>query len=83
MARMSHPGIVAFYDSGTTSVGLLDMVMEFIDGCDLAQVIASRERLHGAEAMRIAAHVCDALHYAHSQGVVHRAHQACQHHDRE
>lgn len=72
MAKLSHPGIIAVYDFGETSDGLLYIVMEYIDGTDVSCMIASKGRLHTEYAMAIAAHVCDALGYAHSKGIIHR-----------
>ncbi len=72
MAKLSHPGIVAVYDSGETADGLLYIVMEFIEGTDVARMIAKQKRLHTEHAMAITAHVCDALAYAHERGIIHR-----------
>ncbi|MEZ5386334.1 MAG: serine/threonine-protein kinase [Prosthecobacter sp.] len=72
MAKMNHPSIVNVYDFGETSTGLLYIVMEFIDGTDVAQMIASQGRLPEDYALSITAHVSDALNYAHAQGIVHR-----------
>jgi len=72
MAKLSHPGIVAVHDSGETANGLLYIVMEFIEGTDVARMIAKRGRLHTEHAMAITAHVCDALAYAHERGIIHR-----------
>ncbi|HRQ90038.1 MAG TPA: serine/threonine-protein kinase, partial [Bacteroidia bacterium] len=72
MAKLSHPGIVAVHDFGETADGLLYIVMEYIDGTDVARMIAADGRLHTEHAMAIAAHVCDALAYAHSRGIIHR-----------
>ena len=72
MARLSHPGIVAVYDFGQTSNGLLYIVMEYIEGTDVQLMLTSQGRLHSAHAMAITAHVCDALQYAHSCGIIHR-----------
>ncbi len=72
MAALSHPAIVAVHDFGETSDGLLYFVMEFIDGTDAAQRIASNGALVVDEAVRIALAVCDALDYAHKRGVIHR-----------
>ncbi len=72
MARMNHPAIVNVYDFGETASGLLYFVMEFIDGTDVAQMIAAQGRLPEPYALSITAHVCAALHYAHSHGVIHR-----------
>jgi serine/threonine protein kinase len=72
MAKLNHPGIVAVYDFGETAGGLLYFVMEFIEGTDVAKMIQLQTRLRSEEAMAITAHVCDALGYAHSLGILHR-----------
>ena len=72
MAKFRHPGIVAVYDAGETLNGLLYFVMEYVEGTDVAQLITEYGRLPVAQALRIARRVCEALSYAHSQGVVHR-----------
>jgi len=72
MARLKHPGIVTVYDFGQTTEGLLYIVMEYIEGTDVQQMVAREGRLHSAHAMAITAHVCDALAYAHSRGIIHR-----------
>lgn len=72
MARLNHRGIVGVYDFGETAGGMLYIVMEFVEGTDVARMIAEHGRLHSAHALAIAAHVCDALHYAHLCGIVHR-----------
>ncbi len=72
MAKLSHPGIVGVYDFGETAGGLLYIVMEFIEGTDVAKMLAQKKRLHTEHAMAITAHVCDALAYAHERGIIHR-----------
>lgn len=72
MARMSHPGIVNVYDFGETACGLLYFVMEYVDGTDVARMITVQGRLPPEHALAVTAHVCDALAYAHSHGVIHR-----------
>lgn len=72
MARLEHPGIVAVYDAGETESGLLYFVMQYVQGTDVAQMIAATGRLPPPYAHAIAAHVCDALAYAHANGIVHR-----------
>lgn len=72
MARMNHPAIVAVYDFGETRDELLYIVMEYIDGTDVARMIQSQGKLPVDHALAITAHVCDALAYAHEHGVVHR-----------
>ncbi len=72
LAKLNHPGIVGVYDFGRTSNGMLYIVMEFVDGTDVAKMLAKQGRLPSAHAMAITAHVCDALKYAHERGIVHR-----------
>lgn len=72
MARLNHPGIVAVHDFGENADGQLFIVMEFADGGDLGAKLEAEGCLTEGEALRIALQVCDALAYAHSQGVVHR-----------
>jgi len=72
LAKLKHPCIVGVYDFGTAADGLLYIVMEFIDGTDVAKMIAKEGRLHTDHAMAITAHVCDALAYAHGRGIIHR-----------
>lgn len=72
MAKLAHPNIVAVYEAGETSDGLLYFVMELIDGVDVARMIESEGRLPPDRVLRICRDVCDALMYAHAQGIVHR-----------
>ncbi len=68
--KLSHPDIVKIYDfHKTTACGFL--TMEFVPGKDVASLIAERGRLGEAEVCRIAEQVALALHYAHTNGVVH------------
>jgi serine/threonine protein kinase len=51
---------------------LLYIVMEFVEGTDVAKMLSQQKRLHTEHAMAITAHVCDALAYAHERGIIHR-----------
>ena len=72
MGRLNHPAIVSVYDFGRTNDGQLYFVMEYVDGTDVQQMIAAHGKLPAEHALAITAHVCDALGYAHKQGVIHR-----------
>ncbi len=72
MAKMNHPAIVSVFDFGETSEGQLYIVMEYVDGTDVAKMILSQGRLPAEYALAITAHVCDALQYAHTHGIIHR-----------
>ena len=71
--RLNHPGIVTIHDVGEDpESGLMYIAMEYVEGRDLKQVLASGHRFRPAEAARITADVALALDYAHELGVVHR-----------
>jgi serine/threonine protein kinase len=72
MGRMNHPAIVSVYDFGRTTDGQLYFVMEYVDGTDVQRMIAREGKLPPEHALAITAHLCDALGYAHKQGIVHR-----------
>ena len=72
MGKLNHPAIVSVYEFGEHASGLLYIVMEYVDGTDVARMIAKSGRLHTEHAMAITAHVCDALAYAHERGIIHR-----------
>lgn len=70
LARLSHPNIVAVHEFGQAG-RLHYFLMEFVDGANLRQLeIAGR--LSAREALQIIPQICDALQYAHDEGVVHR-----------
>jgi len=71
LARLNHPRIVSVHDFGHTDAGLYYFIMEFIDGTDLRRVIQAGE-LSPSEALAIVPQICEALQYAHEQGIVHR-----------
>lgn len=70
LARLSHPNIVAVYDFGQAE-GLYYFVMEFVDGANLRQMIRTGN-LASEEALAIVPQICDALQFAHDEGIVHR-----------
>jgi len=56
---------------GLTTDGHPYFVMEFVDGTDLAQIIRMAA-LTTSQALELTVQICDALNYAHRQGVIHR-----------
>jgi len=70
LAKLNHPNIVTVHDFGETN-GMFYLVMEFVDGVNLRQMMRDR-RLLPEEALAIVPPVCQALQYAHDQGIVHR-----------
>ena len=70
-ARLSHPNIVAVFDSGSDA-DLHYLVMEYVPGESLAELLARQGRLAPRRAAELAIQVCEALAAAHAQGLVHR-----------
>jgi predicted Ser/Thr protein kinase len=69
--RLTHPAIVAVHDVGE-SEGRPFMVMEYIEGGTLADLLLGGRPLPRVDAAGIVLQVCAALDYAHRHGVVHR-----------
>lgn len=70
-ANLNHPNIVAVYDWGEHQ-GTYFIVMEYVEGRTLADIIASEGPLHPDRAADIASEVAVALSFAHRNGTVHR-----------
>jgi predicted Ser/Thr protein kinase len=70
LARLTHNHIVSVYDFGQKD-GLFFIVMEYVDGVNLRQTIQSGG-LAPAAALAIVPQICEALQYAHDEGIVHR-----------
>jgi serine/threonine protein kinase len=70
LAKLNHPGIVTLHEFGQQD-GLYFILMEFVDGVNLAQLMKSG-RISPREALAIVPQICDALQFAHDQGIVHR-----------
>ena len=69
-ARLSHPNVVAVYDSGEEK-GLPWIVMEHVSGRTLREVLDSQRRLSPETTAELLGPVADALDHAHHAGVVH------------
>lgn len=70
-ARLKHANIVTIYDVGQTGDWYY-IVMEYLEGYTLAQLIYRRGPLSSKQALPILRQVAAALDYAHGQGLVHR-----------
>ena len=87
LAKLNHPGIVTLYEFGVAAgrmpaatpqtpdarcqTQLYFFLMEFVDGVNLRQLLAGG-RVSAREALAIVPQICDALQFAHDQGIVHR-----------
>lgn len=73
--RLRHPNVVDVTDFGFTRAGnepVAYLVMEYLDGCTLGDVLEEEKRLPVEWVVDILEQVCSAVHEAHKQGIVHR-----------
>jgi len=73
--RLRHPNVVDVTDFGFARVGpetVAYLVMEYLDGCTLVDVLTEEKRLPLEWVVDILEQVCSAVHEAHQQGIVHR-----------
>ncbi|GAA0808465.1 Stk1 family PASTA domain-containing Ser/Thr kinase [Spirilliplanes yamanashiensis] len=75
-AALNHPAIVAVYDTGeetgATGERLPFIVMEYVAGHTLKEVLAAEQRLQPRRALEIIADICAALEFSHRHGIIHR-----------
>jgi serine/threonine protein kinase len=70
LARLNHPNIVAIHDFGQAG-GFFDLLMEFVDGVNLRQAMRAG-RFTPAQALAVVPKICEALQFAHNEGILHR-----------
>ena len=74
-AALNHPAIVAVYDTGEaeTAAGPLPyIVMEYVDGVTLRDIVHTDGPLPPRRAIEIIADACQALNFSHQNGIIHR-----------
>jgi eukaryotic-like serine/threonine-protein kinase len=75
-AALNHPAIVAVYDTGEehgpSGEELPYIVMEFVNGRTLKEVLTAEGRLMPRRALEITADICSALEFSHRHGIIHR-----------
>ncbi|WP_405178979.1 Stk1 family PASTA domain-containing Ser/Thr kinase [Nocardia sp. NBC_01377] len=74
-AALNHPAIVAVYDTGEAEIDggpLPYIVMEYVDGDTLRDIVRGKGPLPPRRAMEVVADVCAALDFSHKAGIVHR-----------
>ena len=71
LAKLDHPNIVPVHDVGRTEDGVCYIVSKLVEGSDLAFRMR-QARLPFRDSAQLVATVADALHYAHTRGLVHR-----------
>jgi tRNA A-37 threonylcarbamoyl transferase component Bud32 len=70
LARLNHPGIVTVFDFGQSG-GFFFLLMEFVDGVNLRQAMQAGH-FSPQQALYLVPKICDALQFAHNEGVLHR-----------
>ena len=74
LAQLNHPNTVILYEfgqAGQETARLYYLLMEFVDGVSLRRLM-NAGRIAPREALAIVPQICDALQYAHDQGIIHR-----------
>lgn len=72
ITSLRHPNIISVYEFGVADDGEPYMVMEYIEGSNLGELIKSKGSLTIEESMHRFIQLCDALQHAHAAGVLHR-----------
>src|SRR5438093_1301029 len=70
LARLNHPNVVTLYDFGQAN-GFYYLLMEFVDGVNLRQAMKAG-RFTPAQALAVVPKICEALQFAHNEGILHR-----------
>ncbi|MCU0879400.1 MAG: protein kinase [Pirellulaceae bacterium] len=71
LAKFKHPGIVTVYDAGVDELVGCYIVMEYVDGRSLKEVMKAGKVPH-EQAAKYIAQAAEAVHYAHKQNLIHR-----------
>ena len=72
VSKLQHKNILTVMDFGITNEGEPYLVMEFVDGKPLSNILDERKCLSLSEALNITSQICDGMEHAHKVGVIHR-----------
>ena len=72
MARLRHPRAAIIFDAGHLADGRPFIVMEYVEGSTLAEVLTREGTFEPERAVQVASEICDVLSDAHALGIVHR-----------
>jgi serine/threonine-protein kinase len=72
IAELEHPNTIQVHDFGSTPDGILYIVMEFLQGRSLADLLEKEGALSPERALHVVEQVCGSLEEAHGRGIVHR-----------
>jgi serine/threonine protein kinase len=71
-AGLTHPNIVAVYDFGAADANQLYLIMDYVEGTSLAELLYAEGHLEVLRAIDIFIQTCEALEHAHRRGIIHR-----------
>ncbi len=71
-ASLTHPNLAMLFDYGVLSNGQPFLIMEYLRGETLEQLISREGRLPVKRTVALVGQICDALNFAHKRGVIHR-----------
>lgn len=71
-SRLTHVNLASVYSSGESRNGAPFLVMDYLEGASLEQILAKDGHLEPTRAIGIFIEICEALEHAHSKGVIHR-----------
>lgn len=72
VSKLTHPNLAAVYDQGITIGGAPYLVMGYIEGKGLDQILREEHRLEPTRAVDLFIQISDSVQYAHDHGIVHR-----------
>jgi serine/threonine-protein kinase len=72
IAELEHPNTIQVYDFGTTESGILYIVMEFLQGKSLADVLSAQGKMMPDRVQHVLLQICGSLEEAHGRNIVHR-----------
>lgn len=71
-SKLKHPNVITLYDFGVSPTGQPYLVMDYLEGISLSDVIKKDGQVGVDRCIKIFAQACSALDHAHRQGVIHR-----------
>jgi len=72
IGRIAHPNIISVYDFGISEENQPFMVMDYVEGVPLSDILDSAGQLSVEDTKQITRQLCDGLGHAHSKGILHR-----------
>lgn len=71
-SHLTHPNIISVHDFGVSNDEQVYLVMDYLEGISLAELLVEKGHLTPERAVPIFMQICDALHHAHHRGIIHR-----------